>query len=77
MLLGMAYMIYMPFQLEDVDVIGPLYYIYIIVYGTKHSLNTYKLSRVHHISQRSKQFYLEIEIIIGHFFRSICFLYLT
>ena len=75
------------------EVIGPLFYIYIIIFvltahsdilnGTKLLLNTYKLSCVHHILQSAevvmhlKQFYLETEILTGHFFSSICFLYLT
>lgn len=89
----MTVQIYILFKLEEVGVIGPLFYIYIIIFvltahsdilnGTKLSLNTYKLSRVHHISQLAelvihlKQFYLEIEILTGHSFSSICFLYLT
>lgn len=54
-----------------------------VINGTKLSLNTYKLSRVHHIPQLEKlvrhlkQFYLEIEILTGHFFSSICSPYLT
>lgn len=74
-------------------VVGPLFYICIIIFvltarsdvvnGTKLSLNTYKPSRVHHIPQLEelvmhlKQFYLEIEILTGHFLSSICSLYLT
>lgn len=60
MLLGMTYELYILFKLE-MEVIGPLFYIYIIIFvltayndllnGTKFSLNAYKLSRVHHIPQ--------------------------
>lgn len=90
MLLAIIYAIYILFKLE-VEVIGPLFCIYIIIFvltahsdllnGKKFSLNTYKLSCVHHIPQLAelvmhlKQFYLEIEILTGHFFSSICFLY--